>query len=284
MSEKIPMSTLGQGRRGVTFKPSLSSSDSSDDLVPGQSTPSDAGSVPTYRQQPRQYRVYGWRWFLLASLCLLNISNGMVSDVDWFSVIFLVVAVLVGFLSIGILDTFGLRLSLYLGAGLNLLGSVLRYLSTLDPIICSRSGFLVAMAGQSLTACAQPFLLYSPTKLASFWFGPKERAICTNFATIANPIGLAVAQLASPYIVTSTERVPMMLWIYTVPAGVAAVLTAVACWRCWKIMLSFFGCEVISSCSRSLRITRDVPTLVGGGFYNHHSQPITTTSYTIPPG
>ena len=27
----------------------------------------------------------------------------------------------------------------------------------------------------------------------------------------ANPIGLAVAQLASPYIVTSTERIPMMV-------------------------------------------------------------------------
>ncbi|CAI8041264.1 Solute carrier family 49 member A3, partial [Geodia barretti] len=216
--------------------------------------------------------------------------NVEVADVDWFSIIFFLASLVVGFLSIAILDTFGLRVSvskewqrssvchsgkqsmevfsvgsssvrllacvciakendgfhagsnlekckhfhirpilplsllplsllplsqLYLGAGLNLLGSVLRYLSTLDPIVCSsvfsRSGFTVAMIGQFLTACAQPFLLYSPTKLASFWFGPKERAICTNFASIANPIGLAVAQLASPYIVTSTERIPMMV-------------------------------------------------------------------------
>ena len=184
--------------------------------------------------------------------------NVEVADVDWFSIIFFLASLVVGFLSIAILDTFGLRVSvskewqrssvchsgkqsmevfsvgsssvrllacvciakendgfhassnlekckhfhirpilplsllplsqLYLGAGLNLLGSVLRYLSTLDPIVCSsvfsRSGFTVAMIGQFLTACAQPFLLYSPTKLASFWFGPKERAICTNFASI----------------------------------------------------------------------------------------------------
>ena len=27
-----------------------------------------------------QYRVYRWRWFMLAALCTLNISNGMVSN------------------------------------------------------------------------------------------------------------------------------------------------------------------------------------------------------------
>ena len=77
---------------------------------------------------------------------------------------------------------------LYLGAGLNLSGSILRYVSTFHPIVCSsvfsKSGFMVAMIGQILTACAQPFMLYAPTKLASFWFGPKERAVCTNFASI----------------------------------------------------------------------------------------------------
>jgi FLVCR family MFS transporter 7 len=190
---------------------------------------------------------------MLAALCLLNISNGMmwlsfapipnytaryydvsVSDVDWFSIVYFIVSLLVGFVSIGILDTFGLKVSLYLGAGLNLSGSILRYVSTVHPIVCSsvfsKSGFMVAMIGQILTACAQPFMLYAPTKLASFWFGPKERAVCTNFASIANPIGLAVAQLASPYIVTSTEHLPRMLWIYTVPAGVATVVVAVAFW------------------------------------------------------
>ena len=43
---------------------------------------------------------------------------------------------------------------------------------------------MVALIGQILTACAQPFLLYSPTTLAAVWFGPKERAICTNLASV----------------------------------------------------------------------------------------------------
>ena len=30
-----------------------------------------------------QYRVYRWRWLMLAALCALNISNGMVSCPMW---------------------------------------------------------------------------------------------------------------------------------------------------------------------------------------------------------
>ena len=81
---------------------------------------------------------------------------------------------------------------IYLGAGFNFVGSVLRWVSTVHPIVCSsvydKSGFLVAMVGQFLTACAQPFLLYAPTKLAAVWFGPNQRAICTNFASIGKSV------------------------------------------------------------------------------------------------
>ena len=34
-----------------------------------------------------------------------------VSDVDWFSIVYFIVSLLVGFVSIGILDTFGLKVS-----------------------------------------------------------------------------------------------------------------------------------------------------------------------------
>ncbi len=68
------------------------------------------------------------------------------------------------------------------------------------------AGFALAMTGQVLTACAQPFLLYAPTKLANMWFGPNERAFCTMLASLGNPLGLAMAQLTSPYIVTSLNK------------------------------------------------------------------------------
>jgi hypothetical protein len=39
--------------------------------------PSPESSASSHR--PVLYRVYSWRWFMLATLCFLNVSNGMVS-------------------------------------------------------------------------------------------------------------------------------------------------------------------------------------------------------------
>ncbi len=97
---------------------------------------------------------------------------------------------------------------------------------------------MVAMIGQLFTACAQPFFLYAPAKLANTWFGPNQRAFCTLLASIgtivvvllsyiccvfsvmtfvfflhiANPVGIAAAQLMSPHIATDTTKIPMLVW------------------------------------------------------------------------
>lgn len=106
-------------------------------------------------------------------------------------------------------------LQLYVGASFNLIGSVLRWLSTVPSLLCStqysQSGYVVAMVGQVLTACAQPFLLYAPTKLAALWFGPKERALCTMLASMGNPLGLAMAQLISTNVVTNLDRFTILV-------------------------------------------------------------------------
>ena len=78
---------------------------------------------------------------------------------------------------------------MFTGTLLNLVGAILRYISTIHPIICStqypQAGFGVAMLGQVLTACAQPFFLYAPTKLANTWFKPDERSVCTGIASLS---------------------------------------------------------------------------------------------------
>ncbi|KAL5471603.1 hypothetical protein EMCRGX_G029732 [Ephydatia muelleri] len=190
---------------------------------------------------------------MLLALFVVNVSNGMMwlsyapvpnytatfygvaeNDVDWFSLVFFITSLLMGLAAIVILDTCGLTTSLYLGASCNLIGGVIKWVSTISPVLCShdyqRSGYMVAMIGQTITAFAQPFLLFAPTKLASFWFGPKERAICTSITSIANPVGLAVANIASPYLVSSPGLVPRMLWIYIIPAAMGFVLTLISFW------------------------------------------------------
>jgi hypothetical protein len=38
----------------------------------------DVGVAPSHGAGDEDYKVYPWRWFMLAVLCLLNLSNGMV--------------------------------------------------------------------------------------------------------------------------------------------------------------------------------------------------------------
>ncbi len=88
---------------------------------------------------------------------------------------------------------------------MNLIGSGLRLLSSIDFLICSpvpRAAFYVALLGQAFTAVAQPFSLYAPTTLAAVWFGPKERALCTNFASVCEFFLTALLLCGSMYIVT----------------------------------------------------------------------------------
>lgn len=83
----------------------------------------------------------------------------------------------------------------YCGALLNLLGAAVRVLSTIEPVICSsvhKSGFILAMVGQILTAAAQPFTLYAPTTLAFVWFGTKERALATGLTSLGKNFKLKI--------------------------------------------------------------------------------------------
>ena len=65
--------------------------------------------------------------------------------------------------------------------------------------------------------CTMPNHFFSPPSLSSTSLFPSP--------PIANPIGLAVAQLASSYIVTSTDRIPMMVRPPPLPACLPASLS-----------------------------------------------------------
>ena len=75
------------------------------------------------------------------------------------------------------------------GALLNSLGALVRLISSLpavnnNPSLYYNAGYAVAMCGQILTAAAQPFILYAPTKFAMLWFGDRERGIPTALASM----------------------------------------------------------------------------------------------------
>eukprot|EP00118_Oscarella_pearsei_P026715 m.310333 g.310333 ORF g.310333 m.310333 type:complete len:567 (+) comp50976_c0_seq1:35-1735(+) len=197
-----------------------------------------------------QYKTYSSRWLILAILVLLNISNAMnwiafapvtnkamsyysVGEfpINCLSLVFFIISIPFGFFGAWLLDTYGLKLGLWIGAWLNAVGAVVRYLS------CFNHSYAIVLVGQMICAIAQPFILFAPTKLASFWFSEDQRALATMLSTMANPLGVGIANLASPAIVgTNSTRLDnssfeRMMWIYAVPSCLGALLTTAFVWK-----------------------------------------------------
>ncbi|KAM8909276.1 solute carrier family 49 member A3 isoform 2-T2 [Spinachia spinachia] len=190
------------------------------------------------------FKVYKRRWFVLLVLCLLNCSNATLwltfapvadqsakflgvslEQVNWLSLVYMVVAIPLSFGTSWMLDTLGLRTTLILGAWLNMTGAVLRCFAA-----CVHDGlpfpfkYLLVMSGQSFGALAQPLIIFTPTKMAALWFPEDQRAIANTMASMSNPLGILVASLSSPLIAETHERIPNLLLVYAIPACIICVL------------------------------------------------------------
>lgn len=72
-------------------------------------------------------------------------------------------------------SSFVFSYQLLTAAWLNGVGSLLRNVSTFS-FVPMESKFAVLLVGQLLAACAQPFVMFVPTKLAALWFPEDQRA------------------------------------------------------------------------------------------------------------
>ncbi|XP_074641189.1 solute carrier family 49 member A3-like isoform X1 [Tubulanus polymorphus] len=144
-------------------------------------------------------------------------------SVNWLSLVYLIACIPFGVVASWLIDSVGLRASLLTGAVFNITGCVIRLISGMAFV--SNHAFLFAMIGQCLCAVAQPFILFAPTKMAATWFPDNQRATANTMASISNPVGILIANIVSPVIVTSVKNVPLMLQIYTGPTALAAVMT-----------------------------------------------------------
>uniref|UniRef100_A0A2K6EGC4 Solute carrier family 49 member 3 n=1 Tax=Propithecus coquereli TaxID=379532 RepID=A0A2K6EGC4_PROCO len=159
-------------------------------------------------------------------------------QINWLSLVYLVVSIPFGVVAIWMLDSVGLRGATILGAWLNFAGSVLRTLpcvavGTIHP-------FAFFMGGQSLCALAQTLVIFSPAKLAALWFPEHQRATANMIATMSNPLGILVANVLSPALVKKGEDIPIMvrelMWhlclgVCAIPAGLACLLATTCLWE-----------------------------------------------------
>ena len=141
---------------------------------------------------------------------------------DMTSLLFMIVSVPLGFAGTYVLNKFGLRYSMVIAACLNAAGAMIRYFGDYFPHPGQR--LTMILVGQAVAAASQPVFLDSPTLLAARWFGESERAIANTIASVANPVGMAVASILSPSIVTNSSHMRDMLLITAAPALAGLIL------------------------------------------------------------
>ena len=155
------------------------------------------------------FKVYGYRWVVLLVYFLLNafmqvqwitfapITSEAVSfyhvpalQIDLLSLIFMIVYIFVSFPASYIIDTWGIRIGIGIGAAL--LG-VFGFMKG----FCGSSYTMVVIA-QIGIAIGQPFVLNSVTKVGVRWFPLNERATQAGISVLAQFVGIILAMALTP--------------------------------------------------------------------------------------
>ncbi|XP_070228951.1 solute carrier family 49 member A3 isoform X3 [Bos mutus] len=130
-------------------------------------------------------------------------------QINWLSLVYLVVSIPFGMVAIWVLDSVGLRRATTLGAFLNFWGSMIRSMPCMAVDI--QDPFVFLLGGQTFCALAQTLVIFSPAKLAALWFPEHQRATANMIGTMSNALGILVANLLSPALVKTEEDIPLML-------------------------------------------------------------------------
>ncbi|XP_027401091.1 solute carrier family 49 member A3 isoform X4 [Bos indicus x Bos taurus] len=129
-------------------------------------------------------------------------------QINWLSLVYLVVSIPFGMVAIWVLDSVGLRRATTLGAFLNFWGSMIRSMPCMAVDI--QDPFVFLLGGQTFCALAQTLVIFSPAKLAALWFPEHQRATANMIGTMSNALGILVANLLSPALVKTEEDIPLM--------------------------------------------------------------------------
>ncbi|XP_055290684.1 solute carrier family 49 member A3 isoform X8 [Moschus berezovskii] len=187
----------------------------------------EAAAATSARSALGGYRAYARRWVFLLVISLLSCSNATLwlsfapvadtiaqhfllstEQINWLSLVYLVVSIPSGVVAIWVLDSVGLRWATTLGAFLNFSGSVIRSMPCMA--IGTQDPFVFLLGGQSLCALAQTLVIFSPAKLATLWFPEHQRATANMIGTMSNPLGILAANLLSPILVKTEKDIPLM--------------------------------------------------------------------------
>lgn len=182
----------------------------------------------------KSFRVYGYRWVVLAAFMLVNLAIQML----WicFAPITGPAAKYYGVtdLSIGLLAMSFMFIYVPISMPVSWLIDKLGYYKAvgLGSVLMAVFALLRGFVGSQFTwvmictlgiAIAQPFMLNAVSTVAAKWFPLEERATASGLALVANFIGIALGEVVTPGLYLQ-YGIPVMLKIYGVVACVAAVI------------------------------------------------------------
>ena len=115
-----------------------------------------------------------------------------------------------------VIDRFGYRCSLIIGAVLTAVFGLIRAFFA--------ENFTVVIISQFIIAIGQPFLLNISTKVPANWFPISERATAAGILTMAQYVGFALPMIIAP-IMAESSGVPTVLMTFAVIASVSAAVS-----------------------------------------------------------
>ena len=184
-------------------------------------------------------KVYGYRWVVLTVFSIISaviqiqwLTFAPVArearlfyevsalQIDLLSMIFMGVFLIVCIPASFVIDTYGIRIGIGIGAVLAGIFGLLKgvFADSYTMVIISQIGLAVA----------QPFIINAATKVAGRWFPISERATAVGIATLAQFLGIIVAMIATPMLISqSTDggyQLKFMLMTYGIISVAGAIL------------------------------------------------------------
>jgi len=180
------------------------------------------------------YKLYSYRWVVLAVFMFINLTIQMLwityapitgpaarfYGVTDLQIGFLAMTFMIAFIPLSIpvswvIDTYGFRVAVSIGAVLMGVFGVLRGFSG--------ANYSLVLWSTIGIAAAQPFLLNAWTTVPAKWFGIEERATAVGIVTLGNLIGTALGLVLTP-ILLETISIPTVQLIYGGIAAFSSVL------------------------------------------------------------
>jgi len=181
-----------------------------------------------------KFRLYRYRWIVLAVFMFINLTIQIlwisfapitgpaaqfyhVTDlqIGLFAMSFMLAFIPLSIPVSWVIDTFGFRIAVSIGAVLMGVFGLLRGLAGAD--------YNLVLASTIGIAIAQPFLLNAWTKVPANWFSIEERATAVGLVTLANLIGSAIGMVLTPVLIESIP-IPTVQLIYGGVAALSALL------------------------------------------------------------